>query len=45
MRKLVKEHYLLILFFIAIILFAVFNSNLVEKNNDRMNTIKMEERG
>lgn len=42
--KFIYEHKGLIIFFMLVALFMLIMSNEVEKNNDRMNQIKMQER-
>lgn len=39
-----KEHKGLIIFMICVILFMLFMSKQVEKDNDRMNSVKLQER-
>lgn len=42
--KFINEHKGLIIFFILVALFMLIMSNEVEKNNDEMNAIKLQER-
>lgn len=42
--KIIKEHKGLLIFWIVILVLAILWCNYVEKDNDRMNAVKMQER-
>lgn len=42
--EMVKNNKGLIIFFIAVVIFAILWCNQVEKDNERMNAIKLQER-
>lgn len=43
--KIIREHKGIIIIYILIVLFVLWFSSQVEKNDDRMNEVKLQERG